>query len=128
MRVLVVDDYPGAADVVCVLIRMLGHEACPASSGSHAVAEAIAFEPDVIVLDLGLPDIDGHEVARRVRERLGERPFIAAMTGWDHREHRVQAVAAGINLHVLKPASEESLLKIFDTAQEWFTTRDAARP
>jgi CheY-like chemotaxis protein len=119
MRVLVVDDYPGAADIGCVLIRLMGHEARAACSGSAAVDESIAFEPDVIVLDLGLPDFDGYEVTRRVRQRPGRRPFIAVMTGWDAPENRVKALASGANMHVLKPASEESLKKILDAAQAW---------
>ena len=77
----------------------------------------------MIVLDLGLPDFDGYEVARRVLERGGKRPFIAAMTGWDQADKRVQSLASGIDMHVLKPASAENLGKIFDAAQRRFTAR-----
>ena len=127
MRILIVDDYPGAADVACVLVRLLGHEARAACTGSQAVDAAAAFEPEVIVLDIGLPDFDGYEVARRVLERPGRRPFIAAMTGWDHPEDRVKSLASGFDMHVLKPASEENLRKILDAAQAWFTARGAER-
>lgn len=128
MRVLVVDDYPGAVEIACVLLRMFGHEARGAQTGAEAVAESATFEPDVIILDLGLPDFDGFEVARQVRLRPGKRPFIAAMTGWDHTDKRVQSLAAGIDMHVLKPASAESLTKILDAAKQHFSERDEERP
>ena len=124
MRVLIVDDYPGAADIACVLVRLMGHEGRGACTGREAVEQALAFEPDVIVLDIGLPDFDGFEVTRRIREHPGKRPFIATMTGWDHPDHRVQSLASGIDMHVLKPASEENLKMILDAAQAWFIARD----
>jgi CheY-like chemotaxis protein len=123
MRVLIVDDYPGAAEVACVLLRMLGHQPRGACTGAQALDEVIAFDPDVIVLDIALPDFDGYEVVRRVRARPGSRPFIAAMTGWDHPENRAKALASGFDMHVLKPASEENLQKILDAAQAWFSAR-----
>ncbi|HUS32787.1 MAG TPA: response regulator [Kofleriaceae bacterium] len=128
MRVLVVDDYPGAADIACILVRMLGHDARGAKTGKQAVDEAAAFEPDVIVLDIGLPDFDGYEVARRVRAQPGKRPFIAAMTGWDHPDRRALSLAAGIDMHVLKPASEESLTNILEAAKKQLSEPDEALP
>lgn len=121
MKVLVVDDYPGSADVACVLLRLLGHDPQPATTAAQALERAAAFEPDVIVLDLGLPDQSGYEVARTLRSRGGKRPFIAAMTGWDAPEDRVRSLAAGIDLHMLKPASAENLTKILEAARRRFT-------
>jgi two-component system, chemotaxis family, CheB/CheR fusion protein len=117
MRVLVVDDYPGAAEVACVLLRLLGHEPLPAVNGTQALERAATFEPDVIVLDLGLPDVSGYDVARELRLRTGKRPFIAAMTGWCGPDDRVRSLAAGIDMHVLKPASADNLGKIIVAAQ-----------
>jgi len=117
VKVLVVDDYPGAADIVCVLLRLLGHDAQAATTGTGALELASTFAPDVIVLDLGLPDVSGLEVARALRSREGKRPFIAAMTGHAQPEDRVHSLAAGIDLHVLKPATEEKLTRILDAAQ-----------
>jgi DNA-binding response OmpR family regulator len=123
MRVLVVDDYPGAADIASVLIRLLGHDARPAQSGSEAVAVANEYDPELVVLDLALPDFDGYEVARRIRERQGQAPFIAALTGWDQPDKRVQSLASGIDMHVLKPACEENLTAILEAAQRKITDR-----
>lgn len=117
MKVLVVDDYPGAADVACVLLRLLGHEPEAATTGAEALERAAIFDPDVVVLDLGLPDQSGYEVARALRRRPGKRPFIAAMTGWAASEDRVRSLAAGIDVHVLKPASADNLTRILDDAK-----------
>src|SRR5206468_5803469 len=112
MRVVVVDDYPGAAEIACVLLRLLGHEARGATTGAQALTVIEELKAEVVVLDLGLPDTDGYEVARAVRKRGGRRPFIAAMTGRSAPEDRMQSLAAGIDMHVLKPASSENLTKI----------------
>ncbi len=126
MKVLVVDDYPGAADVTCVLLRLLGHEPAAATTAAQALELAAGFDPDVIILDLGLPDQSGHAVARELRGRGGKRLFIAAMTGRSGTEDRVQSLAAGIDVHVLKPASAENLTKILDAAQRRVTEDGAA--
>ena len=117
VKVLVVDDYPGAADITCVLLRLLGHEALAATNAAQALESAASFDPDVIVLDLGLPDQSGYTVARTLRGRAGKRPFIAAMTGRSDTEDRSESLAAGIDLHVLKPASAENLSEILDAAR-----------
>jgi DNA-binding response OmpR family regulator len=117
MRVLVVDDYPGAADIACVLTRLLGHDATSAKTGLEAIEAATSVQPDVVILDLGLPDIHGYEVARRLRAPGDKRPFIAALTGGGDVEHRIGSLAAGINLHVMKPASAAKLTMIFEAAQ-----------
>lgn len=128
MRVLVVDDYPGAADMSCVLVRLLGHEAQPARTATEALSLVETYDPDVIVLDLGLPDLTGYDVARRVRSRPARQPFIAAMTGWNAAEDRVHSLAAGIDLHVVKPANAENLGRILDAANDKLRARSAADP
>jgi DNA-binding response OmpR family regulator len=114
-RVLVVDDYPGAADIACVLVRMLGCIAESAHTARETLAAVETFDPDIIVLDLGLPDGSGYEVARQIRSRDGKQPFIAAMTG---REETSQGLDAGIDMHVVKPASAENLGYIIDAARK----------
>lgn len=126
MRVLVVDDYPGAADVACVLVRLLGHEASAATTAAQALAAVESYHPHVIVLDLGLPDGTGYDVARAVRSRGGKQPFIAAMTGWDSSADRGQSLAAGIDMHVVKPASAENLGLILAAATSKVTDSGAA--
>jgi len=117
MRLLVVDDYPGAAEVACTLLRLLGHESIAATTGEQALELAATFEPEIVVLDLGLPDVNGYEVARALRQRPGKRPFIAVMTGWASPDDRVKSLAAGIDIHVLKPASTDNLEKIIAAAR-----------
>lgn len=126
LRVLVVDDYPGAADVSCVLVRLLGHEAVSAKTGREAVDLVTSYQPDVIVLDLGLPDLSGYDVARAVRARDGKQPFIAAMTGLDAATDRAQSLAAGIDLHLVKPTSAESIDRIVAAAIVMLSARAAA--
>jgi CheY-like chemotaxis protein len=105
-RVLVVDDYPDSADVVRTLIELLGHEARIASSGRAALAEAYGFDPTIVILDIGLPDINGCDVARELRARRGgQHLHIAALTGWGQQDKRQAALSAGCDQFVLKPAS-----------------------
>lgn len=103
---LVVDDYPDSAEVVRTLIEMFGHEVRIASSGRAALAEAYGFEPTIVILDLGLPDINGCEVARELRARRGgQHVHIAALSGWGNKDKRQAALSAGCDQYVVKPAS-----------------------
>jgi DNA-binding response OmpR family regulator len=116
MRVLVVDDYPGAADAACLLLRLLGHEPLAATTGEQALKHAASFAPDIVVLDLGLPDMSGFDVARVLRQRPGKRVFIAALSGSSSHEDRGRGREAGIDMHVLKPATADNLGKILTAA------------
>lgn len=103
-RVLVVDDYPDVPASVCSLLEIDGHDCRGAVTGREALEVARAFEPDIALVDLELPDITGFEVGRLLREEAGDRSlFIAAISGWSTPEHRAQALAAGFDHHVEKP-------------------------
>ena len=116
-RVLVVDDYPDAAEIACLYIRMLGHECRAACTGTQALEEAAVFDPDIVILDIGLPDISGYDVARTLRRRAGNRPLhLAAVTGWGQSSDRVRAFEAGFDQHILKPADSAKLKSILDAA------------
>ena len=116
-RVLVVDDHPDSADIACTLLALYGHDARYATSGTLALELARTFDPDVAILDIGLPDISGYEVARELRRRAGARPlYLAAITGWGQTEDRALAYAAGFDQHVLKPANGEKLRDIMERA------------
>lgn len=117
MRVLVVDDYPGAADAACLLLRLLGHEPLAAMTGQQALERAATFDPDIVVLDLGLPDVSGLDVARALRQRPGRRQFIVALTGSSSSEDRGRVRDAGIDMYVLKPASADNLARIITAAR-----------
>lgn len=112
-----VDDYPEAADTACILLSLLGHECRAVTCGKDALAELNRFEPDVAILDIGLPDLSGYELARELRRRLDGKPlFIAAVTGWGQPQDRAKALAAGFDHHVLKPADQRKLMAIMELA------------
>lgn len=109
-RVLVVDDQADCAEVVSVLLTIMGYECQSAASGNDALAQADTFEPDVVLLDLGLPDVSGYEVARELRRRAGRRPLhIAAVTGSSHPDDRARTHAAGFDQHLVKPTDAAKL-------------------
>jgi len=110
-RVLVADDNRDSADAMAVLLRLDGHEVETAYDGHEAVRTADAFQPDVLVLDLGLPGIDGCEVARRVRERpWGKEALLVAATGWGQPEDRRRTEDTGFHAHLVKPVDPDVLL------------------
>jgi DNA-binding response OmpR family regulator len=112
-RVLVVDDYPDSAEIVRTLVELFGHEARIACTGRAALAEAYAFDPTIVILDLGLPDINGCDVARELRARRGgQHLHIAALSGWSHKDKRQAALSAGCDQFVLKPANAVKLRTI----------------
>ena len=109
-----VEDFPDAAEVMCELIRLLGHEAEFVVTGEEAMSAADAMDPDVVLVDLTLPGIDGYEVARRLRARSRRGIVLIALTGWARPEDIARALAAGFDAHQLKPPS----LDVFRTLLE----------
>ena len=104
LRVLVVDDNQDAADSLSVLLQLMGHEVRTAYDGLEAVAAAGAFAPDLVLLDIGLPKLNGYEAARRIREQPGGRGMtLVAVTGWGQDEDQRRSREAGFNLHITKP-------------------------
>ena len=112
-RILVVDDNHDSARTLARLLKMKGHETFTASDGSEAVEAAEAHRPEVILLDIGLPVLNGYEVARTIRERpWGEEVVIVALTGWGQEEDRHRSKEAGIDHHLVKPVDTAALEKI----------------
>ena len=103
-RLLVVDDNQDAANSLAMLLRLQGHEVRVAFSGPAALEMTKDYSPDVVFLDIGMPAMDGYEVARRIRQqpRL-EKVVLAALTGWGQQEDRRRTVAAGFDHHFVKP-------------------------
>lgn len=104
MRVLIVEDDPDGAEVLADLVDSYGHDAVVAANGQAALDVDATWIPDLVLLDLDLPDITGHEVARalRVRGRDGQR--IVALSGYVRVEDRAGSAAAGCDEHLPKPA------------------------
>jgi len=106
LRVAIVDDNVDAAEMLAVLVTGLGHTVKLAYDGASAVQLAAAFEPDVILLDIGLPIMNGYEVAQELRQRPALRHiYLAALTGWGQAEDRRRAREAGFDTHFTKPVS-----------------------
>lgn len=102
--ILIVDDNVDAAESLRVSLELSGHEARSVHAGSAALAALDDFRPDLVLLDIGLPDIDGYEVARRLRERWGATcPTLVALSGWGRAEDKQRAADAGIDAYLTKP-------------------------
>jgi len=104
-RVLVIDDNIDAAESIAVYLRLEGHEVRTVSDGPQAVAIAQVFAPQVAVVDIGLPGMNGYEVARRLRLRGSDAPtLLIALTGYGQKEDRARSIQAGFHHHFVKPA------------------------
>jgi CheY-like chemotaxis protein len=113
LRVLVVEDDADTADSLAMLLRLDGHDVRLARNGPAALALAGTYKPDMVLLDIGLPGMDGYEVANRLKAlEGGEVLFIIAITGYGQASDRRRSVEAGIDLHLLKPADTNVLLRV----------------
>jgi PAS domain S-box-containing protein len=111
-KVLVVDDNADAADTLAQLLDLLGHEAQTAGDGASALARFEEFQPEVVLLDIGLPDFDGYEVARRMRSRAGDEVQLVALTGFGQSEDKRRAAEAGFDQHWTKPVDPARLAEL----------------
>jgi CheY-like chemotaxis protein len=116
LRVLIVDDNHDAADAMAVMLEMMGHHAEAAYDGIKALQLASDLEPDLILLDLGLPDMDGFEVARRLRRLANRTPRLVALTGYGADEDKRRTSEAGFDEHVIKPVTPENVSEIANRA------------
>jgi len=102
--VLVIDDDADIRDSTAMVIRLLGHDVVIAADGAAGIDEGRIFLPDLVLLDVGLPGVDGHDVARAMRtEEWGQRALLAAVTGWARETDRLAAETAGFDVHLPKP-------------------------
>jgi CheY-like chemotaxis protein len=109
-RVLVVDDNEDAAESLAALLRLFGHEVHVALDGEQALEIASTMHPQVVLLDLGMPRMDGHEVARRMRAApWGAAIRIVALSGFGDGSDRARSLEAGCNDHLVKPVSPAEL-------------------
>jgi signal transduction histidine kinase/ActR/RegA family two-component response regulator len=118
-RILVVEDNHDARDMLHQVLAMQGHDVCDAADGETGIARAAEAEPDVAIIDIGLPDIDGYEVARRIRAQAKRPIALIALTGYGQPEDQRRAQAAGFDLHMVKPVTVERLdhaIALLDTA------------
>ncbi len=117
-RVLVVDDNADAALSLALMLKIMGSDARTAHDGLEALDVAAAFRPDVILLDIGMPKLNGYEVCRRIRAQpWGKDLLIVALTGWGQDEDKRRAREAGFTSHLVKPLDLAALEKLLSTAK-----------
>jgi PAS domain S-box-containing protein len=115
-RVLIADDNRDAADSLAMLLEMDGHEVTVVHDGLQALAKVETSKPDVALLDIGMPEVDGYEVARRVRGDTRTRNMVLiAVTGWGQEADKARAAAAGFDLHFTKPIEPQRLIELLAT-------------
>jgi signal transduction histidine kinase/ActR/RegA family two-component response regulator len=114
-RILVVDDNRDSAESLAMMLNLSGHETEISLDGEQALAAAAAFRPDVVLLDLGMPKVNGYEVCRRLREQpWGETMTVIAQTGWGQAEDKRRTQAVGFDAHLVKPVDPAALMKVLD--------------
>jgi CheY-like chemotaxis protein len=112
-RVLIADDNHDAAVSLSMLLQSLGHDTRVAHDGIEALAEAELFHPEVVLLDIGMPRLDGYETARRIARRpWAAATQIVAVTGWGQETDRHRAREAGFHRHLVKPADLDTLIDV----------------
>ena len=121
-RILVVDDNRDAAESLSMVLQSLGADVRVARDGPEAIAAFAAYDPSFVLLDIGMPGMDGYEVARRLRTRFPDRrASIIALTGWGQEEDRRQAREAGFDYHLIKPVEVNVLQTLLATLAQGTT-------
>ena len=114
---LIVDDNNDFVEMLRVLLELNGHQVETAGDGIAGLEAAIRVQPDVVVLDVGLPKLNGYEVCRRIREQsLAVQPMIIGATGWAQLLDRKLSQFAGFDAHLVKPFAYEELERLLDSA------------
>ncbi len=113
MRILIADDHRDSANSMALLMRMGGHEVAVAYDGEEAVKMAEDAPPDVVLLDIGMPRLNGYEVAQRLRTQpRGRELVLIATTGWGQEEDRRRSARSGFDAHLVKPVDHQALLEV----------------
>jgi PAS domain S-box-containing protein len=114
-RILVADDNRDAADTLSALLELDGHEVRTAYDGGEALNIAERFAPQIALLDIGMPHLDGYQIARRIRgQAWGSSMLLVALTGWGQEQDRRQATEAGFNCHLVKPGDPQKITALIE--------------
>ena len=111
-RVLIADDNVDSATVLAILLRASGHEVQTVHDGMAALESSQSFRPDLVILDIGMPILNGYDVARRIRSRCDSHMTLVAITGWGQEQDKRRAREAGFDHHLTKPVDVTTLEKI----------------
>ena len=115
-RILVVDDNEDAADSLSQLLKMSGHDVRTANDGETGIEAAAQFRPDLVLMDIGMPKLNGYEAARRIRQHpWGRGMVLVALTGWGHEDDRKKSAEAGFDHHLVKPVKMQALMKLMSS-------------
>ena len=115
-RILVVDDNVDAATTLALMLELMGNDAQSANSAHAALEIAETFRPDAVVLDIGMPNVNGYEAARRIRQRpWGKNVTLVALTGWGQERDRQLAHESGFDAHLMKPAAPDEIEKLLQS-------------
>ena len=118
LRILIVDDNRDNADSLAIVLAMMGNDTRTAYDGEEALAVSALFGPDVILVDIGLPKLNGYEVCQKIRQEPGGKALvIIAQTGFGQEEDRQRAREAGFDHHLVKPLDPLALMKMLATLQ-----------
>jgi two-component system CheB/CheR fusion protein len=117
LRVLFVEDNVDIAELSEQLLADWGHQVVTAGNGQEALAKASAFSPDVVFIDIGLPGMNGYEVARRIRATLPPSVTLVALSGYGQEEHRRLASEVGFNRYLVKPVHDEQLAAVLSNCR-----------
>jgi signal transduction histidine kinase/ActR/RegA family two-component response regulator len=115
-RVVVIDDNPAAARAIQRLVTALGGECRVAHNGETGIAHIRELLPDIVILDIGMPRLDGYETCRRIRAEFGSDVIVVALTGWGQERDKQNAIQAGFDVHLTKPADPVALEQLLATA------------
>jgi signal transduction histidine kinase/ActR/RegA family two-component response regulator len=128
VRLLLVDDNVDAADILADSLRTFGHEIAIAHDGPEALRVARNFEPDTAILDIGLPVMDGYELAVKLREQMAARPpRLIALTGYGQEADKARSVEAGFDVHLVKPVNLSTIVAFLNEKAEATSTRTRIR-
>jgi CheY-like chemotaxis protein len=123
LRILIVEDNPDGREMLRLLLELLGHEVRVAVDGIEGIESASQWHPEVAVVDIGLPRLNGYEVARHIRRELGDEIFLITQTGYGHPDDQQEALEAGFDVHLTKPVDPVDLIGWLETASRRLTER-----
>lgn len=125
-RVLVVDDNVDAAKSLGMLLELAGQEVSIAHDGHDGIQKARHFQPELVLLDIGMPGMDGYEVCRRLRQdALTRDSTLIAVTGWGLDEDRQRALQEGFDRHLVKPVQLNTLVQLLEELDEKFQSKES---
>jgi CheY-like chemotaxis protein len=111
-KILIIDDYQDGADVLGQLLQLQGYNVMTAYNGPDGIAAALKDNPNVALVDIGMPGMDGYEVARSLRKTFADQLYIVAVTAWSDRETKQRCTENGFDLHMTKPVNFQALFDV----------------